>query len=85
MKKMYRAYWGRIKMVVVERETDKYIFIAGDKGRRTAKRSNGDSYHDTWDKARRALLIEVEDEIDGYNRRIDHLAEQRSNILALKP
>lgn len=81
-------YWGaEIKKVIAVRETDKCIFIEGDRGapRREPKVSDYHHYHNTWNEARDHLMAVAEESVRLARRHLERAHSKLGNIKGLKP
>lgn len=74
----YRTRYDKIEAVEVLRETEKMVVIApnvdthsGKKQRMTAKRSDCESWHDTFDDAKSFLTEEAQKEVDALHIILD--------------
>lgn len=61
----YRAMFGKIEAVEIERETEKQVVLAGYGGRirRENKVSDWYSWHDTWEGAHKVLIEAAEQKV----------------------
>lgn len=72
----------RIDCVECERETDKFVWPLN--GRRTAKITDWDMYHDTWEEAHEFLLIRANRAIDVAKKNIELASEHVVHLKSLK-
>lgn len=74
MKKFRTATWGEyIKEVEIERENDNWVWI---NGKRFAKRSTYESYHDTYEQARGYLVAKQQEEVEHRQRALDYAVKE---------
>jgi hypothetical protein len=71
---------ARIEEIEVERATTASVWI---NGRRNAKVTDYDMYHDTWDEAQSYLFRKCNEKIENAKRKILELEKARQKVLAL--
>ena len=84
MKVMYELthyYWCEIKAVQVERETEKSVWVVGQRGvdRRDRKASFG-GFYETWEAARDAALEYCSGVVLSAQRRLDDAKGHMGNV-----
>ena len=70
-----------IEEVDIEKETDKSVWI---NGRRLSRRSSWDSYHDTWDDAKKFLLDIAEQKLTLARHVLNKAQSEYGNVKGLK-
>ena len=73
---------ARIEAVEVERETVQSVWI---NGRKNAKRSSWDAFHDSWDEAHAYLLALAESKLKGARRDLELAQSEHGNVKGMKP
>lgn len=68
--------------VEVDRETGSSVWVGG---RRRAKRSDHESYFDTWEEARNYVLIKAQVRVDAARRHLEREKSDLGNIKGMKP
>lgn len=72
---------ARIERVEIERETEKSVWICGN---RNAKRSEWYNYYDTWEDAHKALLNQQKACVDSLRLRLERSKGVLGNIKGMK-
>ena len=81
--KMHLARGGRIVEREVSRVTDKMVFIQG--GRRYAKESTYESWHDTWEQAHAYLLSQAQGKVNALRLNLERANGDLGRIKGMKP
>lgn len=84
MKIMYRTgSWGleSIVKVEIEKETEKCVWV---NGRRSAKRSEFEQYHNTWKEAHAYLMVIAEGKLNSARLALERAQGNYGNIKGLK-
>lgn len=83
IKKYLTGGWRHdlIGVVEIERETESSVWIDG---RRSAKISRYEVYHDSWDQAKEYLMIKAERGLDSARRRLETAQGHYGNVKGLK-
>ena len=89
MKKFKTSKYGtEIEPVEVVRETDAFVIFPpyrpGGKERRTAKCTDYERYHDTWEDARAFLLSRAEQDVQSARRRLEVANGTLGNVKGMK-
>lgn len=90
MSTWYRLKWYAfdgvwIEPVEVEMETEKFITIKGDNGRRRSKSShNGDCYYPTFDKAKSALIGRIKEQMASAEHKLANATEALKQAEAME-
>jgi hypothetical protein len=74
-------FWGEIKPVEVERETESSVWISG---RRQSKRSSYQNYFDSWEEARAFKIEDCEREVAAARRELEYANSKLGNIKGMK-
>lgn len=69
MKIMYRTCLHIIKAVPIERETEHSVWVSG---RKRAKVTGWDNYHDTWEDAKAYLIGEATGKVKTLKLKLEH-------------
>lgn len=77
----YRAKWGEVQRVVIERETETSVWVDG---RRRAKMSEHCSYFNKWDEAKDYLLGRAVGKRDGCIMRLSRAEQELKAVKALR-
>jgi len=88
VKTMWKNEWSAvaIKLVTVEKETDKCVYIRAPNGRldRFFKTTEDVAIRDTWEEVRQFLLDVQQKKIGELNRRIKYHQDRYGNIKGMK-
>jgi len=72
---------AKIREVEIEKETEKSVWINGN---RSAKRSEWANYYDTWEDAHKALLFQQESYINNLRKRLEISKGVLGNIKGMR-
>lgn len=77
----YRTRWDQIERVEVDRETESSVFI---NGRRSAKVSGYENFHDSWAAAHACLLAKHQLQVNQLRRQLEAANGKLGNIKGMK-
>jgi hypothetical protein len=80
--KKYRAQFYKIEEIEVLRETEKQVVLMN--GLRESKTTDWQSWHDSFEDAKKHLIDDAQKDIDSINRRLDYAKERLEKINNLK-
>jgi hypothetical protein len=78
----YKTRWDEITPVECERETESCVYI---KGRRYAKESSWENYHDSWADAHAFLVDNAQGNVDGLRLKLEQAKGKLGQIKGMKP
>ena len=80
--RMWKTYWSEIHAVDVDRANETSVFIGG---KRKARRSSWETYHETWDAAHDFLLEAARMSHQHAQRNLDRARSALEAVKAMKP
>ena len=82
MTTMWRLWFEEIEPVVIDRFTDKAVWI---EGRKKARYADCRSYHETWEETHQYLIDKAQQEVDSLRNQLARANGNLGRIRGMKP